>query len=540
MVDFHAWPYKEAEKVADKIERDASRKKAEDKPVLFETGYGPSGLPHIGTFAEVARTTWVQRAWSNIDGKSSKLIAFSDDMDGLRSIPDNVPNKKELRAHLGKPLCEIPDPFGEEDSFSGYMNAQLRRFLDQFAFDYEFRSSKDQYRSGVFDEGLKKILENHDAIRDVILPTLGHKKGDGTDRSEWSPFMPICPECGKVYTTRVTDLHPEDGEISFACDSPFHDKDGNEIEACGYAGRGTVTGGNVKVGWKVDWALRWYVFGVDYEMYGKDLIESAELSSAIVRILGGVPPAGFFYEMFLDENGQKISKSKGNGLEIDEWLEYGPLESLAWFIFQNPTKARKLHFDMIPKSVDDYLEARAEFASLDESERVNSPIWFVDARALDAGEEIAYEAGVSYSMLLNLVSVLNTDDEELVWDYVRRYEPNADKSPEMMERLIKRALNYYRDFVAPTKQYELPADEMMPALEQLMAFLENYDGDDAEEIQSATYAAGKETGVKLGKWFSTMYKMLLGQQRGPRLGTFIKLYGVQETLELIRKRLDER
>lgn len=535
-----AWPFQEAQKLVEKINREEAAGNRKHDYVLFETGYGPSGLPHIGTFAEVARTTWVRHAFEELSDRPTRLFAFSDDMDGLRSVPDNIPNKKMLQGHLGKPLCEIPDPFEEEESFSGYMNAKLRSFLDQFGFDYEFKSSKDQYRGGVFNDGLVQILENYEGVRDIILPTLGQKKGDGADRSNWSPFMPVCTNCGKVYTTSVAEVHPADGEITFRCDQPFRDKNGNEIESCGHSERIPVTDGRVKVGWKVDWALRWYVFGVDYEMYGKDLIESAELSSKLVRLIGGEPPAGFFYEMFLDENGQKISKSKGNGLEIEEWLEYGPIESLSWFILQNPTKARKLHFDVIPRSVDDYLDDRAKLGNSEGDELYENSAWFIHHDQLVEGNTVDYEAGVSYSMLLNLVSVLNTDDKEIVWNYVRRYEPDADKNPEIMDDMIDRALAYYREFVAPTKVYELPSDEMMPAVNALMEFLEGYEGDDAEEIQSATYSAGKDSGVKLGKWFATMYKLLLGQDRGPRLGTFIKLYGVDETLELLREKLAER
>jgi lysyl-tRNA synthetase class 1 len=534
--ELKAWPFTEANSIVEKLERESERgieRRHDD--VLLETGYGPSGLPHIGTFAEVARTTWVRYAYEHIADRPTRLVAFSDDMDGLRAAPDNIPNKGMLQSHLGKPLNQIPDPFGEEDSFSGYMNAQLRRFLDHFGFDYEFRSSRDQYHGGVFNEGLERILHNYDAIRDVIIPTLGQKKGD-TGEVEWSPFMPICENCGKVYTTRVTRTHPADGEVSYACDQDFRNR-GNTVEACGFSGRTSVGDGNVKVGWKVDWALRWYVFGVDYEMYGKDLIESAELSAEIVRILGGEPPVGFFYEMFLDENGTKISKTKGNGLEIDEWLRYGSLESLQWFIYQNPTKAKKLYFDIIPKSVDDYLEARGRFGEESDDEQVNNPVWFIEQSAIREGEELGFDSRVSFSMLLNLVNVLNTDDKEIVWNYVLRYDPEAAEHRDVMDDLLDRALRYYRDFILPTKEYELPPEEMLPAIEQLCEFLESYEGDDPAEIQTATYSAGKEHDIKLGKWFRAMYRMLLGQDRGPRLGTFIHLYGVEETLNTIRERL---
>lgn len=534
-LELKAWPYKEAEKIVEKL---AKAPNPRHDFVLFETGFGPSGLPHIGTFAEVARTTWVRYAYENMTGKSTRLFTFSDDMDGLRAVPDNIPNADKLRAHLGKPLCEIPDPFGEEDSFSGYMNAKLRRFLDHFGFEYEFKSSKEQYRGGVFNEGLLRILEKYEDVRSVILPTLGQKRDADGDRSTWSPFMPVCSSCGKVYTTRVVDVHPESGELTYACDQSFNYK-GVQVDACGHKERGPITDGRVKVGWKVDWALRWYVFGVDYEMYGKDLIESATLSSKIVQILGGEPPSGMFYEMFLDENGEKISKSRGNGLEVDEWLKYGPLESLAWFIYQSPTKARKLYFEAIPKSVDDYLADRERYGKEELAERVNNPVHFLAQAEVRADKKVEFTSGVSYSMLLNLVSVLNTDDRQIIWNYIRRYAPQAAQDA-VLDSMIDRAITYYRDFVAPTKVYVDPSDEMLPAIRQLLAFLRDYKGESAEDIQNATYSAGKETGVKLGEWFAAMYRMLLGQERGPRLGTFIQLYGIQETIALIESKVGDR
>lgn len=539
MTELKAWPYREAERAIEKLAQKESLGLKTREAILFETGYGPSGLPHIGTFAEVARTTWVRYAYEQMTGNPTMLYAFSDDMDGLRAVPDNIPNADLLKKHLGKPLCEIPDPFGEEESFSGYMNAKLRRFLDHFGFAYDFKSSKDQYRGGVFNDGLQRILDTYEDVRNVILPTLGQKRDDEADRSAWSPFMPICSNCGKVYTTRVLDVHPEAGELTYACSQGFDFK-GMHVPACGHTERTSVRDGRVKVGWKVDWALRWYVFGVDFEMYGKDLIESATLSAQIVKILGGEPPAGFFYEMFLDEHGQKISKSKGNGLEIDEWLKYGPLESLSWFIYQNPTKAKKLYFDIIPKSVDDYLSDRERFGrdAENEEERVNNPVFFLEQQAIRAGETITYEAGVSYSVLLNLVNVLNTDDPAIVWQYIRRYAPSADSDEKTINAMIARALQYYRDFIVPTKVYVVPEDETtLNALAALVASLRDESVQGAEALQNATYTAGKDAGMKLGEWFAAMYKLLLGQERGPRLGTFIDLYSKEETLKLIEAKL---
>lgn len=527
--DLNSWPFEEARKILAKIEREekASGRKHDD--VLFETGFGPSGLPHIGTFSEVARTLWVRYAFEQLSGKSTRLYAFSDDLDGLRKVPENIPNQELILENLGKPLCDVPDPFGEEDSFSGYMNAKLRSFLDSFGFEYEFKASSEQYRGGEFNEGLLKILQNYEAVRDIIVPTMREQ-----NRADWSPFFPICEECGKINSTRVVDTHPDAGEISYICDQDYRN-----IPSCGHKGRIPVTDGHTKVGWKVDWALRWFVYGVDYEMYGKDLIESAELSAKIVTALGGEPPVGLFYEMFLDENGQKISKSVGKGLTIDQWLEYGPLESLSWFIFQSPQKAKKIHFDVIPQSVDKYLKDRQEFGRNDEQTRMDNPTWFVDHDKIAAGEAVDFEADVTYSMLLNLVNVLGTDDKQIVWDYLLRYDDSARKNEAAIDDMIERALRYNRDFVVPTLQYALPKDEMLAPLAQFREFLEQYDANEAEVIQNACYQAGKDHDVKLGKWFATLYRLLLGQKRGPRIGTFVSLYGVQDTLDLIERRLND-
>lgn len=526
--DRSAWPYEEARKILEKITREEATGGRKHADVLFETGFGPSGLPHIGTFSEVARTLWVRYAFEELSGVPTRLYSFSDDLDGLRKIPENIPNQDMILPHLGKPLCDIPDPFGEAESFSGYMNAKLRSFLDSFGFQYEFKASSEQYRSGAFNQGLLRILERYDAVRDIILPTLRPE-----NREVWSPFFPICEHCGKVNSTRVTATHPDRGEISYVCDQDY-----KNIPSCGHSGRISVCDGNAKVGWKVDWALRWYVFGVDYEMYGKDLIESAELSGQIVRALGAEPPEGLFYEMFLDENGQKISKSVGKGLTIDEWLEYGPLESLSWFLFQSPRKAKKLHFDVIPQSVDKFLEDRHTFGREDADAQKDNTVWFIEHDKIKAGQAVNYEAGVSYSMLLNLVNVLGTDDKQIVWDYLLRYNDDARKNEAMIDDMIDRALRFHRDFVVPTLQFVQPSDEMRAPLAQYREFLANYDGNDAEVLQNACYQAGKDHGVKLGQWFATLYQLLLGQRQGPRMGTFVSLYGVKETIALIDQRLE--
>ena len=533
MAQYDLWPFSEAQKLAGKVK--GQRKKAEsqgkeieDRTVLFETGFGPSGLPHIGHFSENARTTWVQRAFQILSDEPTELIVFSDDMDGLRKVPGNMPDQEMLEENLGKPLCDIPDPHGEAESFAGYMNQKLRGFLDSFGFDYTFKSSKDQYRNGVFNEGLEAILEHYGEIRDVIVPTLREE-----NREDWSPFFPVCENCGKVYTTRVTDIHPDRGTISYVCDDDFRG-----MVPCGDESEIPVTDGNVKVGWKVDWALRWYTFGIDYEMYGKDLIESAKLSGRIVDILGGNKPLGFFYEMFLDENGEKISSSVGKGLTLDEWLSYAPIESLAWFIFQSPQKAKKLYFDVIPRSVDSWLDDRRAYGEAEsDEERKNNPIWFVEYGRVDDGAEIGVDSDISYSMLLNLVSALNTDDREIVRTYVLDYDPDAEKDAEILEDMLDGALRYYRDFILPTKEYESPPEELVPAVRKFRDFLANYDGDDPEEIQNAAYDFGKDSEADLGDWFTALYRMLLGQDQGPRLGSFIYMFGVEETVEALDERL---
>ncbi|MBH24810.1 MAG: lysine--tRNA ligase [Myxococcales bacterium] len=526
------WPYRECRGLM------KSLKKREPKSgkVLFETGYGPSGLPHIGTFAEVARTTWVRQAYTLMTGEQTLLYAFSDDMDGLRKVPNNIPNRELIAEHLGKPLCDIPDPFGERESYSGYMNAKLREFLDHFGFDYTFKASHEQYRGGVFNEGLGRILDNYEKIRGVILPTLSEE-----NRADWSPFMPICRSCGKVNSTRVVATHPERGTLSYVCDgSLVHEKTGWGYSGCGDESEIPVTDGNVKVGWKVDWALRWYTFGVNYEMYGKDLIDSAKLSSKICRILGEQPPVGMFYEMFLDQEGHKISKSIGNGLTIDEWLTYGPLESLALFIYKRPDRASRLHFDVIPQHIDEYLNHLSRWPDLDRIKRCNSPVYFIHhAQAQDDPEQLGFSTDLNFNVILNLVSVLNSEDREMIWTYLLRYRPDAEQDRELIDGLIDKALVYYRDFVLPTKDYQLPSDEMRPAVDALVVWLDGYDGDDAVEIQNAAYAAGKDAGVNLREFFKTMYQLLIGQDQGPRLGTFIQLYGVKDTLKLAQAKLVE-
>ena len=505
-----AWPFVEAQKLVKRYKGGAPEKGY----VLFETGYGPSGLPHIGTFGEVSRTTMVMRAFREISNIPTKLICFSDDMDGLRKVPDNVPNKELLADALGKPLTVVPDPFGTHDSFGAHNNARLMAFLDQFGFEYEFYSATDCYKSGRFDETLVKICKNYDKVINVILPTLGEER-----RQTYSPFLPICPETGVVLQVPVRIEDPETGLISFEASS------GARVET-------TVTGGKVKCQWKVDWAMRWDALDVDYEMSGSDLIESTKLSSIIRRILGGKPPEGFNYELFLDENGQKISKSKGNGLTIEEWLAYASPESLSLYMFQSPKKAKRLYFDVIPKAVDEYHTFVHKYHEADEAARYKNPAWHIHGGEVDVAD-----LPVSFALLLNLVSAANAHDTETLWGFVGRYAEGATaETYPALDKLMGYAIRYYEDFVKPTKSYRLAEPQEVAAFESLKLRLEALDPaeHDAELIMTEVYSAGKDAQFEnLRDWFKACYEVLLGQSQGPRMGGFIALYGIRESLGLI-------
>jgi lysyl-tRNA synthetase, class I len=508
-----AWPFEEAAKVADRLEK--SGKREAQKGALFETGYGPSGLPHIGTFGEVARTTWVRRAFERLTGLPSRLIAFSDDMDGLRKVPDNVPNKDLLAPHLGKPLTQIPDPFGTHPSFGAHNNARLRAFLDQFGFEYEFASSTDYYASGRFDAALLRMAECHEKVRGVILPTLGPDR-----RATYSPFLPIHPETGVVMQVPMEEVRPQDDLLVWT-DPATGKRHGTRI-----------TGGHCKAQWKADWALRWYALGVDYEMSGKDLIDSVKLSSAICRILGGEPPASFTYELFLDEHGQKISKSKGNGLTIEEWLRYAPPESLSQFMYNAPQRAKRLFFDVIPRAVDEYL---ANLEKLKANPEPANPAWHIHNGASNQPG-----SPISFAMLLNLASVVNAEEPEILWGFIRRYAPTATPDSEpMLAELVQRAIAYYRDRVAPEKRYRAPTTLERGALEDLLTSLRSLPEDaDAETIQNLLFEIGKRHAfANLRDWFGCLYQVLLGQQEGPRFGGFVALYGIPGTIGLIETAL---
>ena len=524
-----AWPFQEAMKL---LKRYPQGKKASDGkavPVLFETGYGPSGLPHIGTFQEVLRTTLVRKAYeivASVDGlpAPTRLIAFSDDMDGLRKVPDNVPQADMLREHLGEPLSRIPDPFGTHPSYAHHNNAMLREFLDRFGFDYEFIAASDQYNSGAFDDGLRSVLRNFDAIMGIMLPTLREER-----RQTYSPVLPISPASGQVLQVPVEVLDAEAGVIRF--------QDGAEtIEHCVFAG-------GAKLQWKVDWAMRWNELGVDYEMCGKDLTDSVTQSGRIIKVLGGRRPEGLIYEMFLDEKGEKISKSKGNGLSIEEWLTYGSDESLGHYIFRDPKSAKQLHAGIVPKAVDEYWQFRAAIPGQEISKQLGNPAWHLlnaQGRLDGAGDNLP----VTYGLLLNLVSVLGADaTRDQVWSYLDNYIENADPNqyPDL-DALVDRALAYNRDFVAPMLDRRAPSPNEAAALKRLDRELANLAADTAaEDIQTLVYEIGKDEAFGFGNlrdWFRALYETLLGSSQGPRMGSFIALYGIEASRGLIGEALE--
>jgi lysyl-tRNA synthetase class 1 len=508
-----SWPFEEAQKVALRVA--ASGKTA----ALFETGYGPSGLPHIGTFMEVARTSWVRHAFDTLTGIKSRLLAFSDDMDGLRKVPTNVPQQEMLAAFIGMPLTRVPDPFGTHDSFGAHNNAELRRFLDGFGFEYEFASSTEYYRAGRFDETLLRILALHEQVVAVIVPTLGAERA-----ATYSPFLPLHPRTGKVMQVRIDACDTAAGTVIWQ-----DPEDGTRHET-------PVTGGACKLQWKADWAMRWAALGVDYEMSGKDLIDSVRLSGKICRILGVTPPESFTYELFLDAGGQKISKSKGNGLSVDEWLRYAPPESLGQFMFNQPQRAKRLHFDVIPKAVDEYLAHAAKAPAQDDATRMTNPAWHIHAGHVPQSAA----SPLSFTMLLNLASVVNAETPDILWGFIRRYSPGATpQDMPFLAKLVDCAIAYYADFVRPQKQFREPDAVERAALLDLADVLRTVPPDaTAEDLQNILYDIGKRHPFpELRAWFGCLYQVLLGQSEGPRFGQFIALYGVTETLALIEASL---
>ena len=506
-----AWPFEEARKLRARVDaRGLDR-------VLFETGYGPSGLPHIGTFGEVARTTMVRRAFGMLSDVPTRLVCFSDDLDGMRKVPDNVPDPEGLREHLQRPLTSVPDPFGTYESFGAHNNAMLRRFLDTFGFDYEFMSARDFYRSGAFDDTLRRCAERYDDLMAVMLRSLRDER-----RETYSIFLPIHPETGRVLYVPMKHVDGAEGTVT------FDDADGREWTL-------PVTGGNVKLQWKPDFGARWAALGVDWESYGKEHAPNTPIYSAICRILGGTPPEVFTYELFLDADGHKISKSSGNGISIDEWLAYAPAESLAYFMYGKPKTAKRMHFDVIPRAVDEYhQQLRAFHEANDPDARAANPVLHIHG-----GEVPRSDMVVPFSMLLNLASVSGAEDVDALWGFVRRYAPDASpQANPQMDAAARGAVRYVRDFVTPARHYRAPTDAEREALEALRDGLRGWGGPvDDEALQGLVYEVGRDRFDPMRAWFAALYQVLLGADQGPRFGGFVALYGVAETADLIDRAL---
>lgn len=516
MLNSNAWPFQEAKRIYDAVKNNPPAKGY----VLFETGYGPSGLPHIGTFAEVLRTTMVMEAFKQICDIPTKLICFSDDMDGLRKVPSNLPNQLMIEQNLGKPLTSIPDPFEEKESFGHYMNSKLCSFLDKFGFDYHFYSATEHYKSGKFDHFLLNTLHSYEKIMDVMLPTLREER-----RSTYSPFMPICSRTGRVLQVAISKINKEKGTIC------YEDPETSELVET------EVTKGRCKLQWKPDFGMRWAALDVNYEMYGKDHRPNAEIYTKICKILGGRAPIQFFYELFLDEEGSKISKSKGNSISVDQWLHYAPEESMSLFLYNSPGKAKRLHFDVIPKSVDEYLTFNKKYhEETDESKRLQNPVFHIHH-----GNVPKYECfGISFVLLLNLASVCNPEDKSVLWGFISQYakEASPEKAP-YLDHLATFAINYYNDFIKHTKSYITPNSEQIKILQNILTMLGNINANaTGAEIQSQIYAIGTEARYdNLRDFFKELYQILLGQTQGPRLGSFFKLYGIENTKKLIESKI---
>jgi|LULK01.1.fsa_nt_gb lysyl-tRNA synthetase class 1 len=510
----NSWPIVEAKKIL------KERKKYIDKKgkIILQTGYGPSGLPHIGTFGEVARTSMVVNALNYLTDLPKEIITFSDDLDGLRKVPDNVPNKDVLNKNLHKPLTNIPDPFEKFKSFGEHNNEMLKKFLDKFKFEYKFMSSTNLYKSGFFNSTLKKILDNYEGIMDIIIPTLGKER-----QKTYSPFLPICNETGKVLEIPIIEIDKKNSYLIF-------DNNGKKLKA-------SILDGNCKLQWKVDWAMRWYTLDVDFEMYGKDLIESAILSSKIIKLLGKNNPSGFAYELFLDDKGEKISKSKGNGVTIEEWLKYASPESLSLFMYQNPKRAKKLYKEIVPKAVDEYLDLIEKSKKQDARELLLNPLWHVHNGKIPSEDNI-----MSFSMLLNLVETSNASSEEILWKFVKNYKTNVAKNNfPIFNNLIKYSIKYFNDVVKQNKKYKKPNSLEMKALLDLISKLENCsDNMKPEDIQTEIYTVGKNNGYKenLREWFKLIYEVVFGVENGPRLGFFISFFGRKEMISLIKEKIN--
>ena len=508
-----AWPFVEAKKML-RERKSIIEKKGK---ITLQTGYGPSGLPHIGTFGEVARTSMMANALQQLTDIPTEIITFSDDMDGLRKVPDNVPQKELLEKNLHKPLTKVPDPFKKFNSFGEHNNEMLKNFLDSFNFNYNFKSSTSLYTAGFFNSSLQTILENYDGIMNIILPTLGKER-----QKTYSPFLPICPETGHVLEIPVKKINKDISTIIF-------DNKGKELEA-------SILDGNCKLQWKVDWAMRWYALDIDFEMYGKDLIESAILSTKIIKLIGKTNPSGFAYELFLDEKGEKISKSKGNGITIDQWLQYASPESLSLYMYQNPKRAKKLYKEIVPKAVDEYLDFIEKAKTQDELQLLMNPVWHVHNSQIPKENMI-----MTFSMLLNLVETSNADNKELLWKFVKKYKKNIlEKEHPIFDKLVGYAIKYYNDLIKLQKKYKKPNDNEKLALEALVKILDKCnDKMSPEDIQTLIYSTGKENGYSenLRDWFKLIYEVVFGDENGPRMGFFISFFGVQETKDLILNKI---
>ena len=505
----NAWPFVEAKKMLRERKLYIEKK----GKITLQTGYGPSGLPHIGTFGEVARTSMMVNALKNLTDLPTEIITFSDDMDGLRKVPENVPHKEILEKNLHKPLTQVPDPFGKFKSFGEHNNERLKNFLDNFNFNYIFKSSTDLYKSGFFNTSLQVILKNYDEIMNIILPTLGKER-----QKTYSPFLPICPETGKVLEIPVKEINTKNSRIIF-------DNNGKDLEV-------SILNGNCKLQWKVDWAMRWYALDVDFEMYGKDLIESAILSTKIIKLIGKTNPSGFAYELFLDEKGEKISKSKGNGITIDQWLEYASPESLSLYMYQNPKRAKKLYKEIVPKAVDEYLDFIEKGKNQNDLQLLMNPVWHVHNSKIPRENMI-----MSFSMLLNLVETSNANNKELLWKFVKKYKKDiSEKDHPIFDKLVGYAIKYYNDFIKLQKKYKKPNKNEKLALEALVKILDKCnDKMSPEDIQTLIYSTGKENGYSenLREWFKLIYEVVFGDENGPRMGFFISFFGVKETKDLI-------
>ncbi len=508
-----SWPFVEVRKLL-KDRKDLIKKK---NKITFQTGYGPSGLPHIGTFGEVARTTMMINALNHIEKIDHELITFSDDMDGLRKVPDNIPNDDVLKNNLGKPLTSIPDPFKKFNSFGEHNNEMLKKFLKKFNFKFIFKSSTENYKKGVFNSALMRVMEKYEDIMNIILPTLREER-----RKTYCPFLPICPKTGNVLEIPLLNKDIKSGKVVF-------DNNGKKLET-------NVLNGNCKLQWKVDWAMRWFAYDVDFEMYGKDLTESAILSSKICRVLGKSPPNGFAYELFLDEKGEKISKSKGNGISIEQWLRYASPESLALYMYPNPKRAKKLFSEVVPKTVDEYLSLIEKYPKQEKKDQIQNPVWHVHN-----GKPPKEKIVMPFSMLLNLVGSSNADSKDILWKFINRFHKEIKPTDhKILDDLTNYAINYFKDKVEPNKKFKKPNEKERTSLENLVKKLEKIDQTlSPEEIQTQVYTVGKENGYEknLREWFKLIYQVIFGEENGPRMGFFISFFGLKETIELINDKI---